>query len=106
MSEPLDNAPASETPDGETAYTETVVVYVDNRRQRALLGIILVLALLALLGLGYSVARLTRGAAAPERAAVPSGMEWVRSIYGWGNGSDEALADHAVGPVPTFPSDA
>lgn len=92
MSEPLDNAPASEeAPDGEAAYTETVVEYVGNRRLRAVLGIILVLAFLALLGLGYAVLSLTRGAAEPEETAIPSGMEWVRSIYGWGNEPDEAL---------------
>ncbi len=97
MSEPLDTGPASdpsasEARGGEPVYTETVVEYVNNRRARALLGIILVIAVLALLGLAYSLARLTGGAAAPEQNAVPSGMEWVRSIYGWGNASDEALA--------------
>ena len=90
MSEPLDTPPATEAHDDD-AYVETVVEYSDNRRLRAVLGIILVIAFLALLGLGFMVARLTRGAAAPAAAEIPSGMEWVRSIYGWGDSPDEAL---------------
>lgn len=72
-------------------YTETVVEYVDNRRQRAILGIILVLAFLALIGMAWGVARLTPGAGAPAKEALPFGVEWVRSIYGWGMDASQSL---------------
>jgi sugar lactone lactonase YvrE len=74
------------------AYTETIVEYADNRRQRAVLGILLVILFLLLLGAAYSVYVLTPGKGAPTgKAALPKGITWVRSIYGWGNRPAEQL---------------
>jgi len=73
-------------------YTESVVEYVDNRRQRAVLGILVLILFLLLLGLAYAVLRLTPGEGSPTgEGDLPSGITWVRSIYGWGVGPDEAL---------------
>jgi len=99
---PLDNEEHS----GEQYYTETVVEYVDNRRQRALLGILLVLLFLLLLGASYAVYRLTPGTGAPVgQSASVGGLEWVRSIYGWGNQPNQLIqspTDVAIGPDGTI----
>lgn len=87
------------------AYTETVVEYVDNTRQRVVLSVILVLVFLLLIGVTASVIFLTRGKGAPKKTDLPKGMQWVRSIYGWGYGADQSLdgpSDVAVGPDGTI----
>jgi sugar lactone lactonase YvrE len=86
-------------------YTEQVIEYVDNRRQRAVLIALLILLFLLLLGVAYWVFALTRPAGQPTKSQLPSGMTWVRSIYGWGNKPDQALAspsDVAMGPDGTI----
>lgn len=81
-----------EAPEPQEYYTETVVEYVDNRRQRAALGIVVLLLFLLLIGVTYAVVRLTPGKGAPTgKADLPEGIEWVRSIYGWGSAPDQAL---------------
>ena len=91
---------------GQQYYEETVVEYQDNRRQRLILGIILVILFLLLIGVSYAVVRLTPGRGAPAgEAAMPPGITWVRSIYGWGNRVDQALlapTDVAIGPNGTI----
>lgn len=83
---------ASEPAEEGGFYTETVVEYVDNRRQRALLGIALVVLFFLLLGMAYAVVRLTPGTGAPTgKGDLPAGIKWVRSIYGWGDSPEEAL---------------
>lgn len=86
---PLDN----ETPqEAQEYYTETVVEYVENKRQRTVLAILLLALFLLLLGITYAVIKLTPGKGAPvSEADTPSGITWVRSIYGWGDGPSEAL---------------
>lgn len=90
------------TPEGSNVvYTETVVEYVDNKRQRIILATILVLLFLLLLGVAASVLMLTRGAGAPDKAEVPKGITWVRSIYGWGKTPETSLngpSDAAFAP--------
>ena len=86
-----DTAPPNLDPDAPY-YTETVVEYVDNRRQRAILGILLVILFLLLVGASYAVYTLTPGKGAPTgKTALPKGITWIRSIYGWGNGPDQQL---------------
>jgi len=102
----------SEAPQGPVAgdeeqyYTETVVEYVDNSRQRAILSILVVVLFLVLVGAIYSVARLTAGKGAPQvKGTLPRGITWVRSIYGWGNAQSQRLnapTDVAVGPNGTI----
>jgi len=102
----------SETPQGpptgdeEQYYTETVVEYVDNRRQRVILATILVILFLLLIGAMYAVAQLTAGKGAPQSSeGLPRGIKWVRSIYGWGNAQTQRLnapTDVAIGPDGTI----
>lgn len=90
MSETPLSTVESEEPQGY--YTETVVEYVDNRKQRAVLGILLLVLFLLLLGVVYAVVRLTPGKGAPTgEGDLPTGITWVRSIYGWGSSPSEAL---------------
>jgi sugar lactone lactonase YvrE len=76
----------------------------DDRRSRlrvALVGILLVLVLL-LVGLSVFVVRIVTPAGSSEaRAAAPMGLEWVRSIYGYGPSAEKQFSrpvDVAVGP--------
>lgn len=78
--------------DHEGLYTETVVEYVDNSRQRLLLSVLLVILFLLLIAVSYAVIRLLPGGPISEPVDnAPEGLEWVRSIYGWGDGPEEAL---------------
>lgn len=76
-------------------HTETVVEYVDNRqRKRVFIALVVVLALLMLLlaGSAYAILRLSRGGtSSPEAEDLPEGVEWVRSVYGWGETADTQL---------------
>ncbi len=99
------DAGAADGESGPAKYVEEVVEYVDNKRQRAVLAGLLVVLFLLLLGVSFWVVRLTRPASAPRRAALPGGMEWVRSIYGWGKLPNQQLVaptDVAVGPDGTI----
>ena len=75
----------------EPYYTETIVEYADNRRQRAILGILLVILFLLLVAAAYAVFTLMPGKGAPDKSKTPPGVTWIRSIYGWGNSPDQAL---------------
>jgi len=88
----MTDIPPTAPEEQEPYYTETVVEYVDNRRQRIILGTILVVLFLLLIAASYAVVKLTPGAGAPsEGTALPEGIKWVRSIYGWGNGAEQTL---------------
>ncbi len=104
MSDSMTNPGAPEP--GQDYYEETIVEYQDNRRQRLILGIILLVLFLLLIGVSYAVVRLTPGRGAPSgKSQMPPGITWVRSIYGWGNGADQALlapTDVAIGPNGTI----
>lgn len=80
----------------EPLYTETVVEYVDNRQRKvvfAALVALLVLLALILIGSAVAVVRLTDGGASkPTEEELPEGLDWVRSIYGWGETADTSLA--------------
>ena len=88
----------------EPQYTETVVEYVDNQRRRVVLGAliaVLVLLVILLAGAAYAVLYFSRGSGGPAASDLPEGIEWVRSIYGWGDTLEESLAapvDVAVAP--------
>lgn len=88
----------------EEIYTETVVEYVDNRRQRTILSAILVLLFLLLIGIGWFVLRISQPINAPTREDLPKGVTWIRSIYAFGNTAEQMLVapvDTAVGPDGT-----
>jgi sugar lactone lactonase YvrE len=75
------------------------------RRVRVVLGMVLLLLLALLIGLILVVARLLSPLGAPSTTALPSGLEWVRSIYGWGKAESQQLrgpSDVAVGPDGTI----
>ena len=95
---PEDSVPSVEQP---AQYTETVVEYVDNRRQRAVLGFAFVVLFLLLIGTAFAVVKLTPGTGAPVgKASLPRGLKWVRSIYGWGSAPGQSLVaptDVAIG---------
>jgi len=96
---------AENAPSEQVEYVETVVEYVDNRRQRALLGIVFVILFLLLIGVAYAVMQITKPKGAPGKSAGANGMTWVRSIYGWGPGIDKALkapTDVAIAPNGTI----
>ncbi len=97
--------PAQEPSEPTYEYVETVVEYVDNKRQRVVLGLVLVLLFVLLLGLSFLVLRLSHGTNPPAAEDVPDGITWVRSIYGWGNKPEQALVtptDVAIGPDGTI----
>jgi len=81
-------------------YVEEVIEYKDTRRVRLLLAIILALLALLLAYFGYQVYRAQQGEGGAA-SGDSNGMAWVRSIYGWGDGSDQRLLSPntvAVGP--------
>jgi len=73
---------------------EQTAEYQGSSRARLVLGTILVLLVLLLVAMGVFFARLltptTSGAAA---GAEDGGMEWIRSMYGFGPSTDEQLLD-------------
>ncbi|MDF1542328.1 MAG: NHL repeat-containing protein [Anaerosomatales bacterium] len=94
-----------QSPHEEPVYTETIVEYVDNRQRKIVFGaLIVVLGLLILLlaGSSYYVLYWTQGGSgAPAAGDLPEGLEWVRSIYGWGETADTSLSspsDVAIAP--------
>lgn len=71
------------------------------RRTRVILSAILVVLMLLLAALGYFVYRLVEPAGGPQSAVREDGLEWVRSIYGYGPTADEQFlgpTDAAFGP--------
>ena len=77
---------------------------VDSRsaRVRVVLIAILVLLLLLLVGLGYFISKVVTPVGAPGGAAdLPLGLQWVRSIYGYGPAEGQQFRrpiDVAIGP--------
>lgn len=60
-------------------------------RLRIALRIIIVLLLLGTGALTYFFVRMLQPEGAPKAAAVPTGLTWVRSLYGFGPAKDEQL---------------
>jgi len=107
MSDPSLEAPdtAGLEPDTTGHYeTETVTEVVDYRRRHWVLSLVLVLLVL-LLGAGaYYVWRVSQPVGAPQGAEA-DGMEWIRSIYGWGELPTQLLVsptDVAMAPDGTL----
>lgn len=76
-----------------------------TRRARVALSVILVLLAILLCGIVALVARLATPPGAPDSSEVPDGIEWVRSIYGWGKAEGQQLygpSDVAIGPDGTI----
>jgi sugar lactone lactonase YvrE len=76
-----------------------------NSRTRRVLAVVLVLMLLLLGGLVWFVANVLKPAGAPNKADLPPGLTWVRSIYGYGTRADQQLAGDqhvAIGPDGTI----
>lgn len=89
----------------QQGYTETVVEYVDNRRSRSVLAVVLLLLVLLLAAVAWVVAGLVEPVGAPEKAALPDGITWVRSLYAWGSTADQAMVapvDVAIAPDGTI----
>lgn len=76
-------------------YEEMIVEYIDNTRRRRVLAVILALLVLLLIAILVIVSRGNRPLSPPDRAAMPRGVGWVRSIYAWGERADQML----IGPV-------
>jgi sugar lactone lactonase YvrE len=86
-------------------YEETVVEYVDNRRGRTVLAVVLVILFFLLIGVGWFVLQLATPTGAPDSDELPEGVTWIRSIYAWGETVDEQLVapvDAAVAPDGTI----
>jgi len=103
----MNDTPVSEATaaPAQTYVERTVVEEVSNKRQVGILIAALVLLLLLLIGLVTAVLVLTRGRGAPSAEAVPKGITWVRSIYGWGNTALTQLnspVDAAIAPDGTI----
>jgi len=82
-------------------YVEEIVEYRDTRALRTGLIIVLVILVLLLVGVGYFVLTLTNGKGGAAKQSGSDKMEWVRSIYGWGDTQDKKLVTPnsvAVGP--------
>lgn len=85
--------------------TETVVEVVDNTRQRRVLSAVIIVIILLLLAAGVFAWRMSTPVGAPSKGDLPEGVNWVRSIYGWGNSPSQLLnevVDTAVGPDGTI----
>jgi len=94
--------PADETP---RYYEETIVEYVDNRRQRTILAAILVLIILLIAVVGAFVLRMSQPAGAPKKSVLPKGVTWIRSLYAWGKSPSQMMVgptNTAIGPDGTI----
>ena len=74
--------------------TETDRAEQMRRRLRILLAVALVMLVLLLIALGVLIFRVLAPDSPPSSADLPEGLEWVRSIYGYGPSESEQL----VGP--------
>lgn len=75
-----------------------------RNRRRTVLALVLVLLVLLLVTLVAFIARLSTPMGAPKSGDTTAGMEWVRSIYGWGKGEGQQLygpTDVSFGPDGT-----
>lgn len=86
-------------------YVETYVEVVDNRKRVFLLAAILVALLLLLAVIVPLLYSAVRPPGAPTAADTSEGLEWIRSIYGWGDTEAELLrapVGVAVAPDGTY----
>jgi len=92
MSETPENFERDDTPVADATSEERAdVIYVDDerrivsRRGRRLLIAIVIILLLALIGVTVILAGLALPRGGVARGDDAGGLEWVRSIYGWGD---------------------
>jgi sugar lactone lactonase YvrE len=75
-------------------------------RTRVVLSTILVILVLMLIGLGYFTVKVVTPAGTPQGSAdLPTGLEWVRSVYGFGPAESQQFrrpVDVAVAPDGSF----
>jgi hypothetical protein len=65
--------------------TDTTRADRQTARTRVVLSVILVLLFLLLAGLGFFIVKVVQPAGLPQGASsTPAGLEWIRSIYGYG----------------------
>ncbi len=79
--------------------------YERARRTRLILSAGLVILFLLLIAILAFVVRVATPVGRPDRSALPEGLTWVRSIYGWGDAEDEQLSgptDVGFGPDGTL----
>ncbi|MDO9556438.1 MAG: NHL repeat-containing protein [Coriobacteriia bacterium] len=70
----------------------------------ALIGVLVILLLL-LVGLGYFIVSILEPVGSPAKSELPEGIEWVRSIYGYGPSANQQFIspDHTeIGPDGTI----
>jgi sugar lactone lactonase YvrE len=85
--------------------TENEVTEERSDRGRVILGVILALLILLLGVLSWFILRVLAPAGAPKSGSTPAGLEWVRSIYGFGPKPDqqfEGVIHTAVAPDGTI----
>jgi DNA-binding beta-propeller fold protein YncE len=85
--------------------TEDEVTEERSDRSRVILGVILALLILLLGVLSWFIVRVLAPAGAPTSGSTPAGLEWVRSIYGYGPRPDqqfEGVVHTAVAPDGTI----
>jgi len=74
-------------------------------RLRVVLSVVLVILMLLLMTLVAFIVKLSTPVGAPKSSDTASGMQWVRSIYGWGKSEGQQLygpSDVAFGPDGTI----
>lgn len=69
---------------------------VKSRKGRRILGLVLAILVLLLLVISFFIFRLLQPAGKIASPAETRGVEWVRSIYGWGTGPGQQLTGPAV----------
>lgn len=75
--------------DEQVEYPERTPV--KSQRGRRIVAIVLVFLFLLLCAASYLLIQLVRPAGEIASPAEAEGIEWIRSIYGWGTGPDEQL---------------
>lgn len=86
-------------------YEEVIEEVVDDRKRTIALAVALVILLLLLAVLLPFLYRALTPPGAPTGDRLSEGLGWVRSIYGWGQTTDELLrgpSDVAVAPDGTY----
>lgn len=72
-----------------TGYAEGSARDERSNRVRVVLGVILALLVLLLGVLAWFIVRVVQPAGSPKGGSLPRGLEWVRSIYGYGPRKDQ-----------------
>lgn len=70
-----------------------------SKRGRRVLSLILAVLVLLLIAVSFLLWKLISPPGAPSRASENKGIEWVRSIYGWGPAKNQQLAGPASAAV-------